>query len=291
MLPSLATRASAWLIGLLLLGVLEGAIGRELAVDVEEMVEVEVATIGMERHTGLPVVLLREPGANEVITIFVGAAEAEAILRSLHGVRPRRPLTHDLLSSVLEGTEMRLERVYVDALEANTFLGMLELRIAGRDAPVRIDSRPSDAIALALQAGASVHVAPQVMAAAQHIEFEGLDDQVLTALGITVAPVTEDLRDALQLPDREGVLITDVSGPAEQAGMQPGALLLEVNERTPLTPMQFLESVRATPRGEKARLRYWQQGGEQQLELPTDVPAPRQRRPVQEPPASRDEMV
>ncbi|WP_416139621.1 bifunctional nuclease domain-containing protein [Halomonas sp. HK25] len=251
---------------------------RELAVPPEAMVEVEVATVGMSGMAGVPVVLLREPGAREVIPIFIGGAEARAILRALTGERPPRPLTHELLGDVLAGAEVALTRVYVDALTDSTFLGMLELTLPGRDEPLRIDSRPSDAIALALTAGASIHVAPEVLEAARQIEYQGFDDQVVVALGITVTPLDDDLREALGLPDRAGVLVSDVSGEAAETGLAPGDLLLEVNGETPESPLHFLELVRDTPAGEPARLRAWQQGEVIEVELSTEVPAPSPRR-------------
>lgn len=251
---------------------------RELAAPPESMVEVEVATVGMSGVAGMPVVLLREPGAREVIPIYIGVTEARAILRALAGERAPRPMTHELLGDVLGGVEVTLTRVYVDALTESTFLGMLELTLPGRDAPVHIDSRPSDAIALALTAGASIHVAPEVLEAARQIEYQGFDDQVVVALGITVTPLDEDLREALGLPGRAGVLVSGVSGAAAEAGLSPGALLLEVNGETPETPLRFLELVRDTPRDVPARLRVWQEGEDIEVELSTEVPAPVPRR-------------
>lgn len=256
--------------------------GRELAVDIDEMVEVEIATIGIAAGA-TPVVLLRQPGSRDVVPIFIGPNEAEAILRGLHDIQPPRPMTHELLGSVFAGADIQLEKVYVDDLVDNTFLGMLELRMAGRDDPIRIDSRPSDALALALRSGASIHVAPKVLEAARHIDFEGLDDQIVTAIGITVTPVTGELREALELPDLDGLLISGVRGEAEEAGMKPGALLLEINDQTPKSPMAFLDILRNTPRDEKAYIRYWQDGTEHELELSTDVPTPRPRQ-EREPP-------
>ncbi|MCE8022973.1 hypothetical protein HOP59_02315 [Halomonas sp. MCCC 1A11058] len=267
------------LCGVALLAASMGAASaRELAAEIGEMVEVEIATVGVAGFGGPPVVLLREPGAREVIPIFIGVNEAGAILRGLAGERSPRPMTHDLLSDVLGEMEATLERVYVDAIVDHTFLGMLELSLPGRDERVRIDSRPSDAIALAIHAGASIHVAPQVLEAARDIEYEGLDDQVVVALGITVAPVTADLREALGLPDQPGVLVSDVRGPAADAGLEPGALLLEVNGEVPETPLRYLELVRDTAVDEDARLRYWQQGEEYEIEVTTDVP-PREPMP------------
>src|SRR5690554_5232149 len=232
---------------------------RELAAPPESMVE--VATVGMSGVAGMPVVLLREPGAREVIPIYIGVTEARAILRALAGERAPRPMTHELLGDVLGGVEVTLTRVYVDALTESTFLGMLELTLPGRDAPVHIDSRPSDAIALALTAGASIHVAPEVLEAARQIEYQGFDDQVVVALGITVTPLDEDLR-----------------GAAAEAGLSPGALLLEVNGETPEAPLHFLELGRDTPRDAPARLRVWQEGEDIEVELSTEVPTPVPRR-------------
>lgn len=267
--------------GLLLIGLLTtwgAAQARELAVSPDDMVEVEVATVGTSGLSGMPVVLLREPGAREVIPIYIGVGEARAILRALSGERGPRPMTHELLGDVLAGVEATLSRVYVDALTESTFLGMLELALPGRDTPVHVDSRPSDAIALALTAGASIHVAPDVLEAARQIEYRGLDDQVVVALGVTVTPLSDDLREALDLPDRAGVLVSDVSGAAAEAGLEPGALLLAVNDETPETPLHFLELVRDTPSDAPARLRVWQQGEVIEVELSTDVPAPEPRR-------------
>ncbi|MGL6216176.1 bifunctional nuclease domain-containing protein [Billgrantia desiderata] len=278
-LPKLGSYLLSLLCGVALLAAsMSTASARELAAEIDEMVEVEIATVGVAGFGGPPVVLLREPGAREVIPIFIGINEAGAILRGLAGERSPRPMTHDLLSDVLGEMEATLERVYVDAIVDHTFLGMLELSLPGRDERIRIDSRPSDAIALAIHAGASIHVAPQVLEAARDIEYEGLDDQVVVALGITVAPVTADLREALGLPDQAGVLVSDVRGPAADAGLEPGALLLEVNGEVPETPLRYLELVRDTAVDEDARLRYWQQGEEHEIEVTTDVP-PREPMP------------
>jgi uncharacterized protein len=250
---------------------------RDLAADVTEMVEVEVATVALAPRTGSPVVLLRQPGETAVIPIFIGPVEAQAIVRGLQEQKTLRPLTHELFGHALHGLGVRLARVFVDDLVDNTYLGMLELHVEGRDQPVLVDSRPSDAIALAVRSGASIHVAPKVLEAARRIDIEEIEPpQVVTALGITVVPATDELRQAIGLPDDPGLLVSGVSGAAETAGMRPGALLLEVNGELPNTPMQFLARIQGTPEGEAARLRYWQDGAAHDVEVPIDVP-PRQR--------------
>lgn len=255
-----------------------GVKARELAASADDMVEVEVATVGVAGFGGPPVVLLREPGAREVIPIFVGDNEARAILRGLAGHSMSRPMTHDLIGALLDRLDASLERVYVDAIINNTFFGMLELKLPGQAGQLHVDSRPSDAIALAIRTGAGIFVAPQVLDAAREIAYEGLDEQLVVVLGITVTPVSGDLREALSLPDRPGVLVSDVHGPAAESGLEPGALLLEVNGEIPDTPLRFLELVHDTAAEQDARLRYWQAGEEHELKLGTDVP-PRQPMP------------
>lgn len=251
---------------------------RELAAERDEFVEVEIATVGISPF-GSPVVLLREPAAREVIPIFIGTAEAQSILRALRGLEPQRPMTHDLLGDVYGALDARLLRIYVDDLRDDIFFGMLEFEVEGRDEPLRIDSRPSDALSLALRAGASIHVAPKVREAARRIEFEGLENEVVSAIGLTVSPVTPELREALELPGRDGVLVTDSRSAAAETGIAAGALIVSVNGETPTTPWRFLELVRDTPEDEDVQIVYWQEGEEHEIELPTDVPDPEPRDP------------
>lgn len=249
---------------------------RELAAEPDEFIEVEIATVGVSPF-GSPVVLLREPAAREMIPIFIGTAEARSILRALRGLEPRRPMTHDLLGDVYSAFDARLVRIYVDDLRDNIFFGMLEFEVEGHERPLRIDSRPSDALALALRAGATIHVSPKVREAARRIEFEGLENEVVSAIGLTVSPVSAELREALELPDRDGVLVTDSRGPAADAGVAPGALILTVNDETANTPWRFLQLVRETPADQDVRIVYWQEGEEREITLPTEVPDPEPR--------------
>lgn len=270
-----STARGALLAALLLLAAPAAvAAERELAAAVDEFVEVEVATVGVTTPHGVPVVLLRDPEGGEMIPIFIGHESARAILLALRDARLARPLTHDLLGDVIGSLDARLTRVYVDDIADDTFLGMLELEVAGRDEPVRVDTRPSDGIALALRMGASIHVAPKVLDEARLITYRGLDkdQQVVTAIGITVMSPTPELREALGLPGHEGVVVTEAIGTARGAGLEPGALVLAVNGETPESPMGFLRLVHATPENERVRIRYWRDGTTEEIRLSTRVP-------------------
>lgn len=268
---------AALLTALGLLAAVASAQARELAAERAAFVEVEVAGVGIST-AGAPAVLLRPPEdgphAGEVIPIFISPGQARSIILALRETDPPRPMTHDLLRDTLGALQVELLRVYVDDVRNNTFYGMLELAVAGREDPVRVDSRPSDALALALRAGASVHVSPRVLKAARQLEHGGLSEEVVKAAGITVNAASDRLRQALELPDTPGVVVSAVTGPAAQAGLEPGALITQVNGEAAGNPERFRELLDAA--GEQATITYWHQGASHRITIPADQPPVRQ---------------
>jgi bifunctional DNase/RNase len=243
---------------------------RRLAVDEDSLVAVELASVGIVPMTGTPVVLLRDPEQGRTVPIFIGPEQARAIAMAQRGVQPPRPMTHDLTVELLRATGGRLERVIVDELRDGTYFGAIEIESAGGS--TLIDSRPSDGLALAVRTGARIAVAPAILDAGEDIPFRGLgQDDVVTALGITVMNAEDELRQALGLPDQPGVLVSAARGLAVAAGIEPGALIVEVNGDPTGTPLTFLENINATERGAQARLRYWLDGGYRDIDLPTDL--------------------
>ncbi len=121
---------------------------------------VEVTTV--VEIGGTPVVLLTEPKSTRVVPIFIGPSEAMAIALRLDGRTFQRPLTHDLLDSVMEHLGGSIVSVEVSSLEAQVFIAVLTLRKPD-GTTVRLDARPSDSIALALGAKAPIYVADKVL--------------------------------------------------------------------------------------------------------------------------------
>ncbi|WP_017941911.1 MULTISPECIES: bifunctional nuclease domain-containing protein [unclassified Thioalkalivibrio] len=258
----------------LLLSMAGEALAREMATDPDRLLPVELATVGLDANSSAPIALLRHPASGEVVPIVIGTDQARAILLAMHEVPLSRPQTHDLMIDLLDGLDARLERVIIDGLENGTYLGWLEIRVAGEDEPRMIDTRPSDGLALAVRSGASIHVAPEILEAEVPFDYTPPgNDEVVTALGITVVEARDDLREALQLPDAPGVLVSRAVGRAAGAGLSHGALILEVNGQAPVTPMDFLEAVSVTPEGEEAEIHFWLDGETRTIHLPTDVPA------------------
>jgi uncharacterized protein len=252
---------------------------RVLQIPDDELVPVELATVGVDRAAGAPLVLLREPASGEVVPIWVGVAEAQAIALALHGIPMPRPMTHDLMANLLAELQAGVEEVLVHDMRDNTYFGTVRLRVPGEDALRDVDSRPSDALALALRTGAPIRVARRILRAAPEFDFLAPDgpDQVVQLLGITVVSPTPALRRELDLPDRPGVVVTSVAGRARDQGLRRGDLVVEVNGRPVREPMDFFLAVRATPAGEPVRITYARQGEEHRIEVPADLPPERQR--------------
>jgi hypothetical protein len=117
-----------------------------------------------------PIVLLKTAEGNRFLPIWIGHNEAAAILMKLQGATTPRPLTHDLVTEILGQLDAQVVRIIVTELRENTFFA--EITVQQDGAEIQIDSRPSDAIALALRADAPIYAADDVIEESA-IEFEG----------------------------------------------------------------------------------------------------------------------
>src|SRR5262245_50024284 len=125
------------------------------------LIEMSIKGLMVDPITNMPIVILRDADNQRVLPIWVGPVEANAIALQIENVAPPRRMTHDLLKDVLTELGATLKRVVVTDLKANTFYAYLELDRSGET--ILIDSRPSDAIALSLRAGAPVFVHSRVL--------------------------------------------------------------------------------------------------------------------------------
>jgi hypothetical protein len=110
-----------------------------------------------------PVVVLHDPIQNKVLPIWVGEPESRAIAMAKQGVELSRPLTHDLLAHTLSALGGKVWTVYITGLEAGTYFAEIEIKVRGKKNMLVMDSRPSDAIALALLMGAPIYVSQSIM--------------------------------------------------------------------------------------------------------------------------------
>lgn len=124
-------------------------------------VPVELVGVRIELPSNTPIVLLREQDGDRYLPIWIGAGEATAIALALEGVEAQRPLTHDLLASIVERLGATVSRVVVTELRGGIYYADLVVVRDGNE--IKISSRPSDAIALAARTDAPIFVLPNVL--------------------------------------------------------------------------------------------------------------------------------
>jgi bifunctional DNase/RNase len=123
-------------------------------------IEVELSKIIINEASDQQVIVLKEHHGSRSFPIVIGIVEVFAIDRRLKGIQPPRPMTHDLLDSIITSLGARVERIVINDLRNHTFYARIVLSMDGR--VVEVDSRPSDAIALGAASGAPIFVAEHV---------------------------------------------------------------------------------------------------------------------------------
>lgn len=125
------------------------------------MIEVKVQSLGLDRTSSTPVVILREADGKRVLPIWIGPGEASAIAMELAGMKFSRPLTHDLFASVILGMGGTLKRVMITKVVENTYYA--ELIIQRGSELISVDARPSDSIAIALRMSATIFTTDELL--------------------------------------------------------------------------------------------------------------------------------
>ena len=129
----------------------------------------KVAGVVLDPQSKSPVVLLKDEEGHYTLPIWIGVLEAASIAYALEGVTPPRPMTHDLMKMLLEELGARVPRIDVDNLEDNVFRAKIHLEMPGGGKRL-VDSRPSDALALALRTGADVYAEESVLRRASNVQ-------------------------------------------------------------------------------------------------------------------------
>ncbi len=142
----------------------------------------------MDPVSNMPVVILQQEANGPFLPIWIGVCEANSIALQIEGVTTPRPMTHDLIVSLMDSTQHTLEQVHIHTLRENVFYATLTLR-RGDGTSVEIDSRPSDALAVALRTGAPIFVSAKVLSQAQ--ATEGDSEEAMRAILERLRP--EDL--------------------------------------------------------------------------------------------------
>ncbi len=142
------------------------------------MKEMRVAGITVDPFTNTPIVILKDLEDEEALPIWIGLLEASSIATAIENIQTPRPMTHDLLKNILDRLHAEVIKIEVNDLKENTFYALLHVRVGNET--FTIDSRPSDAIAIALRTGASIFVEEGVIKRAAKVEATQKGDKVVT---------------------------------------------------------------------------------------------------------------
>jgi hypothetical protein len=209
--------------------------------------EVRVQGVLRDPRSDQPVAFLADPTGQRGLPIWIGQVEAMALDSALQGVSHRRPLTHDLLATLLERLHARIARVRVTELREETFFARIHLQTP--EGELEIDARPSDAMILAVRARCPISVERSLF----------LDRAIprtpppLGKLGVEFQELDEDLKAAFGYRG-EGLLVTQVDpgGPAAEGGMRREDILIRLNERDTVRPQDVEEALAGAHEGVEA---------------------------------------
>lgn len=137
--------------------------------------EMKIRGLMIDPAANTPIVVLKEVDGDQLLPIWVGPFEANAIAFEIEKMAPPRPMTHDLLRNLILQMDGRVRRVVVTELRNNTFFAVIELEIAGK--MIFLDARPSDAIALALRVDAPIFVHESVLENSTSVMVERAEDE------------------------------------------------------------------------------------------------------------------
>jgi uncharacterized protein len=132
-------------------------------------IEMTIKGLMVDPITNMPIIILRDKDGQRVLPIWVGIFEANAIALQIENITTPRPMTHDLLKNIISDLHGSVQKIVVSDLKENTFYAIIYLAVNG--STVTIDSRPSDAIALALRARAPIFVEDSVIDNARTVDF------------------------------------------------------------------------------------------------------------------------
>jgi bifunctional DNase/RNase len=253
---------------LVLLGIL--ALSCHAGLKVDDLVQVEVRDIRFDQFSNLPVVILQDADKKKAMPIWIGLFEAQAIALELQGTPPPRPLTHDLLKTILEQIGVTFDKVVVNELKGSTYYAHIHLTSAGK--PLEVDSRPSDAIALALRFHRPIFVAKALFDTALPLGAPGGHAEQASAKisGITVQDLTADLANSFNLAGTKGVLVADTDSENGANALRRGDVIVAV-EGESIENIGDLRSKLSHGNGQAVTLRVQREGKEMQVQLtPTE---------------------
>lgn len=206
-------------------------------------VRVDVTDVAYDHSTGAHYLVLEEKSGRRVLPIAIGEDEARAIMFELRGVKPERPLTYELLLRVIELTGNQVDRVVIGDVRDEVYYAKVYLD-HGR---YTLDSRPSDAIALAIGADAPIFVADSLLQTTTPAN-KTPSINLAQGMGMTVQELTPELAEYFGVSVGSGVLVADIGKEAQSAGVMRGDIITQVDGRPISRVDEFTHAAMAATR-------------------------------------------
>lgn len=228
-------------------------------------IEMEVKGVRLDLIGQSPVVLLSDKEGKRLFPIWIGFPEANAIDKELRHLTSTRPMTHDLLHSILGQIKVKLKEVKVVDLKDNTYYATLSL-ISNKNL-IEVDARPSDAIILALKSKCPIYVSAKIL------EEKGVALTQPPAhserYGIRVQELTPSLASHFNYKGQKGVLVSEVSGgsPSELSGIKAGDIISKVNLKEVGSIQQFEKAIDETKGSSSIKILIFRDGKFQEIQL------------------------
>jgi len=212
----------------------------------DDEVEMRVSGVLIDPVSHIPVVVLENRASGIELPIWIGPTEARAIAMHLEGIESARPLTHDLLKNIIDAAHIELDHVLIHSLRDGTYHARIFL--TAREDRLEIDSRPSDAIALAVRCEKPIFVVRSLLTQAPGGAGPAAGGaETLTIEGLTIQAVSEQLAEYFEITPGKGVLVSAVTDDAP-ADLMPGDVILEIDGKVVRDPLEFATMVRDSDR-------------------------------------------
>jgi bifunctional DNase/RNase len=254
-----------WKIGLgvaLLISLVLVAVSKETP---PPFIEMEVKGVRLDAIGNAPVVLLADKEGKKALPIWIGLLEANAIDKELKNISSPRPMTHDLLHSILSQVQVKVKEVRIVDLKDHTYYATLFLKL--NKGVIEVDARPSDAIILALKSKIPILVAAKIL------DEQGMALTPKSVLGerygIRIQELTPALASHFHFKNKKGVLVAEVlpGSASEASGMTAGDIITKVNSKEVESVQEFEEMVDTVKPGDSLKILLFRDGKLQEVNL------------------------
>jgi bifunctional DNase/RNase len=229
-------------------------------------IEMEVKGVRIDAIGQSPVVILVDKEGAKALPIWIGLPEANAIDKELRNIASARPLTHDLLYSILMQAHLKVREARIVDLKDNTYYATLFLK--SDKGAIEIDARPSDAIVIALKSKTPISVSTKIL----DEQGIGLTQQSAFGerFGIRIQELTPALAFSFNFKGKKGVLVAEVlpGSVSESSGIKAGDIITKVNSKEVTTIQQFEEMFDSVKPGDSLRILLFRDGKSKEVNLP-----------------------